>query len=183
MSRLKQPGAPLQPRRLAAWASGVTDLLITLPAGADLMTGLVEALADRGIEQAGLVLLSGELRAASFMTGRPDVSGHRIATHAGPWDLAGPLRLLGGNAILGRGASFALLHCHAVFATPEGRLRGGHLRPGHCPLGPGGLRAPPPARKAPASRWPRTARPIFRFSIPSSLQPAGPGRCCGESGT
>ena len=142
MSRLKQPGAPLQPRRLAAWASGVTDLLITLPAGADLMTGLVEALAERGIEQAGLVLLSGELRAASFMTGRPDVSGHRIATHAGPWDLAGPLSLLGGNAILGRGAeAAALLHCHAVFATPEGRLRGGHLRPGRCPLGPGGLRA------------------------------------------
>ena len=58
------------------------------------------------------------------------------------WDLAGPLSLLGGNAILGRGAeAAALLHCHAVFATPEGRLRGGHLRPGRCPLGPGGLRA------------------------------------------
>ena len=141
MTRLRQPGPVLQPRRLAAWAEDADDVLIALPAGADLMEGLVAALTGRGFQQAGLVLLGGSLASVSFMTGRPDDSGHRVATHNGPWDLEGPLTLIAGNAILGRGPEGPLLHCHAVFATASGELRGGHLRPGLVPLGPGGLRA------------------------------------------
>ena len=141
MTRLRQPGPVLQPRRLAAWAEGGSDVMISLPAGADLMEGLVSALVARGYRQAGVVLLGGTLASLSFMTGRPDDSGHRVATHNGPWDLAGPLTLVAGNAILGKGPAGPLLHCHAVFATAAGELRGGHLRPGLAPLGAEGLRA------------------------------------------
>ena len=81
MSRFTQPGKALHPRRLAAWSAGCRDLLIALPAATDLMTGLVSALTERGIAHAGLQLLGGDLEAASFMTGRPDESGHRVATH------------------------------------------------------------------------------------------------------
>ncbi len=32
-----------------------------------------------------------------------------------------------------------MLHCHALFAGADGEVRGGHMRPGLCPLGPDGL--------------------------------------------
>ena len=140
MKTLRHPGPVLEPRRLALWAQGGCDLRIALPAGADLMEGLVAALCGHGVESAGLVILGGSLARISFMTGRPDDSGKRAATHNGPWDLEGPLTLVGGGAIFGPDqAGRPLLHCHALISGPDGRVRGGHLRQGFCPLGPEGL--------------------------------------------
>ena len=140
MKTLRHPGPVLEPRRLALWAEGGCDLRIALPAGADLMEDLVTALRENGIESAGLVILGGALGRVSFMTGRPDDSGNRAATHNGPWDMDGPLTLVGGGAIFGPDqAGRPLLHWHALFSGPDGRVRGGHLRQGFCPLGPQGL--------------------------------------------
>ena len=142
MKTLRHPGPVLEPRRLALWAEGGSDLRIALPAGADLMEGLVAALCGQEVESAGLVILGGTLTRVSFMTGRPDESGNRAATHNGPWDLEGPLTLVGGGAVFGPDQTGRpLLHCHALFSAPDGRVRGGHLRPGLCPLGPQGLQA------------------------------------------
>lgn len=140
MKTLHHPGPVLEPRRLALWATGGCDLRIALAEGADLMEDLVAALYGHGVESAGLVILGGALARVSFMTGRPDESGFRAATHNGPWELEGPLTLIGGGAIFGPDqAGRPLLHCHALFSVPDGRVRGGHLRQGFCPLGPEGL--------------------------------------------
>jgi hypothetical protein len=104
------------------------------------MDGLVDALSALGLVQAGVVFLRGDFRAISFMTGRPDMSGRRAATHAGPWTLDGPLTLLGGSAIVGLdGEDGPIVHCHTLFSGPEGVVRGGHMLAGRCPLGDRGL--------------------------------------------
>lgn len=139
MKTLRHPGPVLEPRRLALWAQGGCDLRIALPEGADLMAGLVASLDAAGVQSAGLVVLGGILARVSFMTGRPDESGNRAATHNGPWDLDGPLTLIGGGAVFGPDQEDRpLLHCHALFSGPDGRIRGGHLRQGYCPVGSGG---------------------------------------------
>lgn len=165
MKTLRHPGPILEPRRLALWASGGRDLRIALPEGADLMEGLVAALNGQAVGSAGLVILGGSLARASFMTGRPDESGARAATHNGPWDLEGPLTVIGGGAIFGPDQKGRpLLHCHALFAGPDGRVRGGHMRQGLCPLGPGGLLVLAQALEGAAfkvARDPETNFPIF----------------------
>ena len=56
--------------------------------------------------------------------------------------LSGPITLLSGNAIVGLDAEGApLVHAHAVMADAEGRVHGGHLPPGECPVGAEGARA------------------------------------------
>lgn len=142
MRYLTHPGSPSEPRQLTQWASAVQDRLIRLPAGADLMQGLTRTLTSAGFAQAGIVLIEGRLARVSFMTGRPDDSGYRVATHNGPWHREGPLTLLGGGAVLGLDENDApLLHCHAYFADSTGAVAGGHMRPGECPLAGGGLTA------------------------------------------
>jgi hypothetical protein len=104
------------------------------------MEGLVDALSALGVAQAGVVFLRGDFSRVAFMTGRPDTSGRRAATHAGPWTLDGPLILLGGSAIVGLdGDDRPLVHCHTFFSGPDGAVRGGHMLAGRCPLGDGGL--------------------------------------------
>lgn len=139
---MQHPGPALEPRQIGQWAEGARAFTLKLAAGTDLMEGLVETLQALGVAQAGINLLGGELAEIGFMTGRPDDSGYRIATHNGPWHLPGPLTLLGGTAILGLDAEgAALLHCHGLFADAGGKVRGGHLRSGECPLGAAGLTA------------------------------------------
>ncbi len=139
---LQQPGPALAPRGLLRWSGAHRDLRIRLPVGADLMDGLVAALSGAGIEQAGMVLLGGDLARVAYSTGRADETGYRVATPHGPFECEGPLTVIGGSALLGRDKTGApLLHCHAVFADRAGRVLGGHLRPGRCPLGPAGLTA------------------------------------------
>lgn len=76
------------------------------------------------------------------MTGQRDESGYRVATHCGPWNLEGPLTIVGGTAMIGLDSEGAVMvHCHAVFSDEKGDLTGGHLREGYCPLNQEGLTA------------------------------------------
>ncbi|OAB56260.1 hypothetical protein AY600_15175 [Phormidium willei BDU 130791] len=142
MRELTHPGAPAQPRRLLRPVATGRSLRLRLPAGADLLTGLTEALVARDIADAGLQLLAGEFAEMQYLTGQVDETGQRVATYGAPTPLAGPVRLLGGNGILGRDAAGApLLHCHAVVVDRSGRVHGGHLPPGVCRVGPDGVTA------------------------------------------
>ena len=101
MRQLKHPGAGTEPRE----AGG--SLRLKLSEGADLLTGLTEALVRRGITDAGLQLLAGAFSEMQYLTGQPDDSGQRLATYGAPTTLPGPVRLVGGNGILGREAGAA----------------------------------------------------------------------------
>lgn len=139
MRTLKQPGPPLQPRRVLEWAAPAQDLRVTLAAGQDLLCGLVAALAERGVVHAAVQVISADVARMAYLTGAEDPSGARVATYGPPTWLEGPVTLLGGNGILGPGPEGeTLLHCHAVMVDGDGRLHGGHLPPGDCLLAAGG---------------------------------------------
>lgn len=142
MRTVAHPGAPLQPRRLVAWAAGAGELRVTLAEGADLLEGLTAALAGRGITDAAVQLTGGGFARMQYLTGIPDASGRRVATYSAPTTLAGPVTLIGGSAILGRDKAGApLLHCHLVVVDRAGRVHGGHAPAGACTVGPEGLTA------------------------------------------
>ncbi|WP_119166154.1 PCC domain-containing protein [Algihabitans albus] len=142
MRQLKHPGEGEEPRRIVRSLETGGSLRLRLSEGADLLTGLTDALIARGITDAGLQLLAGDFSAMQYLTGQPDASGQRVATYGAPTPLAGPVRLIGGNCILGRDAAGRpLLHCHAVVVDREGRIHGGHLPPKVCRLGPAGVTA------------------------------------------
>ena len=100
---------------------------LSLPPGRSLFDAIVEALAGVGVHSASMTLLDGDLSALSFCLARPDATGRVVATYSAP-EAVGPARFIFGNATLGRSPDGApVVHCHAVFSTPEGGVRGGHL--------------------------------------------------------
>lgn len=142
MRQMKHPGKGSEPRRVVQPRETGGSLRLQLSEGTDLLTGLTEALICRGITDAGLQLLAGDFSEMQYLTGQPDESGQRLATYGAPTTLPGPVRLVGGNCILGRNAvGKPLLHCHAVVVDREGRVHGGHLPPNVCTLGPTGVTA------------------------------------------
>jgi predicted DNA-binding protein with PD1-like motif len=139
MRTLRQPGAPLQPRRLLEWAAPATDLRVALAGGQDLLRGLVAALAAREVHHAAVQVLAADIARMAYFTGAEDPSGERVATYGAPTWLEGPVTLIGANGILGPGPDGdTLLHCHAVVVDAAGKLHGGHLPPGDVRLGAGG---------------------------------------------
>jgi predicted DNA-binding protein with PD1-like motif len=125
-----------------AWARPAGAWRVTLAEGEDLSEGLVAALTAKGVGQAAVQWLGGGFRRMEYLTGQPDASGERVAAYSPPTALDGPVSLLGGNGILGRGSDGAtLLHCHAVVVDRDGRIHGGHLPPGVCIAGAEGLTA------------------------------------------
>lgn len=142
MRQMKQPGPEQFPRILTALSDRSRDFLITLRAGTDLLNGLRDAILARGGRGAGITLLGGRIDRLHYFTGMPDPTGRRLATYGEPTPLTGPVELLSGNAILGLDAAGAsLVHGHAVMADSSGNVHGGHLPPGECPVGEGGVRA------------------------------------------
>lgn len=153
MRTLAQPGAPSEPRRVFRPIPEGRAFRVRLGEGADLLTGLTAALVARGIEDAGVQLLGGGFSTMQYLTGQPDRSGERVATYGAPTTLEGPVRLVGGNCILGRDAEGApLLHCHAVVVDREGGIHGGHLPPKVCRVGPERVSALVTALGAPGFR-------------------------------
>ncbi len=140
MRTLKQPGPPLEPRRLAVPANVVAELRLTLAEGEELHAGIIAALTARGIRHAAIQLDGGGFARMDYLTGQPDATGARLATYGAPTHLEGPVTLVGANAILGaKEDGGPILHCHAVVVDRAGALHGGHLPPGACIAGAEGL--------------------------------------------
>jgi predicted DNA-binding protein with PD1-like motif len=144
MRTLKQPGPPTPSRLDAVEARAAGQFRLTLPPGTDLLHGIRDALIARAITDAAVTLASGGFAGLSYMTGMPDASGQRVATYGAPTVLDGPIALVAGNAFLGRDRSGQLgggpvVHCHAVVVDNAGRIHGGHIVPGRCPVGAEGV--------------------------------------------
>lgn len=142
MRAIRHPGPPIEPRLLAAHSDTSSEFAIELAVGADLLATLADVIERLGVESAGIRFAGGNLDRIGFVTGVPDPTGYRIATHSAPTYLDGPIVLIGGSAILGRESAERLrLHCHAAFVAADGAVRSGHLLPGCCPVGAGSARA------------------------------------------
>lgn len=100
---------------------------LALPPGGSLYAGIVQALAGVGVHSASMTLLGGDLAALAFCLAGPDGSGRSVATYGAP-QFAPSARFIFGNATLGKSATAKpVVHCHAVFSTPDGAVRGGHV--------------------------------------------------------
>lgn len=180
MRVLKQPGPPTSARREAISAREAGQFLVALPEGVDLLHGLRDALLTRGIADAAIQLVGGECAGLSYMTGMADASGARVATYGVPTVLEGPVTVVAGNAFLGLDRSGQLgggpiVHCHAVLVDRDGRIRGGHVVPGACPVGAGGvtLRATAIDGAGFATEYDaETNYPIFRPMLTAALAKA-----------
>ena len=142
MRRLEQPGPASEPRRIARAVTPGGQFRVTLGEGEDYLTGLTRVLAARDIASAAIQVLGGAFASMQYLTGQPDDSGQRVATYGAPTALEGPVKIIGGNAILGHDAEGQpLLHSHIVVVDRQGRIHGGHVPPEVCPAGPGGITA------------------------------------------
>jgi len=132
---MQHPGPALEPRVLVEHSPVGAEYRVSLPVGIDLLDGLSVTLAALGIRSAGIRLAGGVLSHCRFVTGIPDPTGFRIATHSPANDLAGPVLIISGGAILGVDErARSRIHCHAMFTGGDGDLRSGHLLPRSCPV-------------------------------------------------
>ncbi|MSP50863.1 MAG: DUF296 domain-containing protein [Alphaproteobacteria bacterium] len=142
MRLLRHPGPAAQQRILVEPSAAAAEFAVELEAGADLLGAFDDILAARGIEGAAIRFAGGILDRIGFVTGVPDATGYRIATHSAPTRTGGPVMLLAGSAIFGRvDPKTFRTHCHAVFVLPGGEVRSGHLLGGECPVAIPGARA------------------------------------------
>jgi len=137
---VKQPGRPARPRLLSVTAGNGGELRLVLPEGADLLHGLAGALGRAGVRSAAVALIGGSFSRMAYLTGQPCDDGSRVATYGAPTPLEGPVTLLSGSAFLGLDETGKpIVHCHAVLVDNKGKVHGGHLPPGACRVGAGGI--------------------------------------------
>jgi predicted DNA-binding protein with PD1-like motif len=100
---------------------------LSLPRGRSLYDSIVQALASVDVHNASMTLIDGDLEALSYCLAQPDASGRLVATYSAP-HVVHDARFIFGNATLGKSAAgSSVIHCHAVFRTAEGDVRGGHV--------------------------------------------------------
>lgn len=139
---IRQPGTPQRPRLLSLKATNGGELRVVVGEGQDLLHGLTQALRRQGIVSAAVALVGGRFQRMQYLTGQPCNDGKRVATYGAPTVLDGPVGLISGNAFLGLDqAGLPIMHCHAVMVDRDGRVHGGHLPPGQCFVGRGGILA------------------------------------------
>ena len=100
---------------------------LSLPPGRSLYDSIVEAMSSVEVHNASMTRLGGELDALSFCLARPGVTGRVVATYGAPQAVQSA-QFIFGNATLGKShAGSPVIHCHAVFRTAQGAVRGGHI--------------------------------------------------------
>lgn len=140
MRTVKQPGPPAKPRLLSVAAANGGELRLVLKQGEDLLNGLAASLGRAGVASAAIALAGGRFSRMQYLTGLPCDDGTRVATYGAPTVLEGPVLLLSGNAFLGLDLEGKpIVHCHAVLVDNKGKVHGGHLPPGVCTIGRGGM--------------------------------------------
>lgn len=138
--RVQHPGVPLEPRVLSTVAAADREFRLYLPPGQDLLNGLAAIMAEMGIRTAGVRLSGGIFDEFSYYTGVVDPTGARVATFSAPHHPALPVTLAIANVVIGLDEDNSLKsHCHAVFTDANTNVLGGHLIPGKCHIGNGGL--------------------------------------------
>lgn len=107
---------------------------LSLPQGRSIYEAMVEALAGVNVRSASMTLIDGDLQELAYCLAGPGTRGI-VATYSAPL-FERSARFIFGNATLGKAANGSpVVHCHAVFRTPDGAVRGGHLLTDKCVVG------------------------------------------------
>jgi predicted DNA-binding protein with PD1-like motif len=139
---VRHPGVSSKSRWWTSETSASDEFRVDLPAGSDLFSALVAAVAARGFDHGSLVALDGDLAVAKCQTGHPDPKGEIAAVYRAPIEFEGGATVLAGNGTLGHKPDGSpLIHCHAVLIDRLGHAFAGHLPTDLCVVGPKGVRA------------------------------------------
>jgi predicted DNA-binding protein with PD1-like motif len=140
--RMLQPGKPRPDRVAGAMAPRPRRALVWLKPCRSLHDSLTAAFARFGVRAGAFQLLGGELSTAAYHVAVPRQDSIRAVEYGPPIELAQGARVVRATGSFGEDLSGApLLHIHGVLAEADGRAHGGHISPGLCIVGPGGVRA------------------------------------------
>ena len=134
--RLVHPG-PASAARIQSMQCAVgRHFRLMLQPGLSLFDALVLPLAGAGVHSASLILLGGYMARVDYCFAGPDTTGKSLAAYGQPLS-AGRAYLISSSAMFGKDADGQpLVHCHAALRTEAGDIRGGHLLPRYCQVGP-----------------------------------------------
>jgi predicted DNA-binding protein with PD1-like motif len=109
---------------------------LALQPGLTLFDALVRPLAEIGVHNASTTILGGVFSELQFCVAPPDPSGRAVIAYTRPM-AAGRCTLVFGNATVGKDTrGEPLVHCHAALRTEAGDVKGGHIVPHLCVIGP-----------------------------------------------
>lgn len=128
MRSLIQPG-PTHPIRIDCHQGTARELRFTLHPGTSLNEAVTAPLIQAGFQSAVVTIRDAPLNPFHYvMPGPPDDASH-VAYFTAPVTPAGTSRIEQANATFGWAAGKPSIHCHAVWAEPDGQRRGGHILP------------------------------------------------------
>lgn len=118
--------------RFDAGEAQVRTFILRLRPGTDLMEGIRGFCEERGIRSGAITTLLGSLRQVRYVY--PVVApGTRAGLkYCDPIVVEGPIEVLCGSGTIGvmKSDGTTVVHLHAAFADPKGRVLGGHLLEG-----------------------------------------------------
>jgi hypothetical protein len=107
---------------------------VRLPPGTDLLAGITAACRRRGIRAGSIVSCIASLRRAAFFVVVP-MDTPTGGGYSEPRRIEAPVEIVCGQGTVGEEETGeAYVHLHAALSDADGRLHGGHLIPGHCPV-------------------------------------------------
>jgi predicted DNA-binding protein with PD1-like motif len=115
-------------------ASAAETAVARLPRGTDLMEGIAEVCRRAGFNCAVVNCCVGSLASAALMYLIP-ADNPMGSAYCEPLQLEGPLELLATQGMAGPEPNGDLfVHLHGAVCAPDGRVHGGHLIAGRCPV-------------------------------------------------
>lgn len=107
---------------------------VRLSPGTDLLEGIAEACRLRGIRAGCIASCIASLRRAAFLVVVP-MDTPTGGGYSDPRRIEAPVELVCGQGTVGEEESGEVyVHLHAALSDAAGRLHGGHLIPGGCPV-------------------------------------------------
>lgn len=109
-------------------------VFIRLSPGTDLISGIAAACRERGIHSACVASCIASLRRASFLV--VVAKDNRVGGgYSDPVHIETPLEIVSGQGSIGETTGGELfVHLHAALSDARGRVYGGHLIQGQCPV-------------------------------------------------
>lgn len=107
----------------------VRTFILRLRPGTDLMEGIRTFCVEQGIRSGAITTLLGSLRQIRYVYPVPEPKARVGLRYCDPLVMEGPIELLSGAGTIGemRADGEAVVHLHAAFTDPEGRVFGGHI--------------------------------------------------------
>lgn len=116
-------------------ASAGRAMFVRLEPGTDLLSGILEACAEKGIKQASISTVIGSLARARFVYAIPDKGGKLGIIYSEPAEVEGPLEFITGQGIVGvSDTGEAAIHFHGVISDSRMKVYAGHFVEGGNPV-------------------------------------------------